>query len=368
MNGGMSSAITGSSADERVKKIAVLPGDGIGPEVMAESLRVLDSAGERYGFSLEKREALIGGVAIDETGTPLPEKTLQLCRESDAVLLGSVGGPKWDRLPPDKRPELGGLLAIRKALKLYANLRPVKLFPALVPSCPVRLAPGASIDLLTVRELSSGIYFGQPKELSGEKGIDTMVYESSTVRKIVQVAFEAARRRKNKLTSVDKANVLSSSMLWRQVVEEMALDYPDVELDHMYVDNAAMQMILNPGRFDVIVTGNLFGDILSDESAALGGSLGMLPSASLGETVHLYEPSGGSAPDIAGKGIANPIAQILSGAMMLEYSFGMVEAARAIEAAVGKALDSGARTGDIASGEKSITTAEMADQIITALA
>lgn len=352
---------------EMVKRIAVLPGDGIGPEVMKESLRVLDAAGERYGFTLEKQEALIGGAAIDATGSPLPEETLKLCRESDAVLLGSVGGPRWDKLPPAQRPELGGLLAIRKALKLFANLRPVKLFPALLASCPVRLPEGSSIDLLTVRELSSGIYFGQPKELGPDKGIDTMIYEAETVRNIVKVAFEAAGRRRARLTSVDKANVLSSSMLWRQVVEEMAADYPRVELNHMYVDNAAMQLILNPGQFDVVVTGNLFGDILSDESAALGGSLGMLPSASLGESVHLYEPSGGSAPDIAGKGIANPVAQILSGAMMLEYSFGLVEAARGIEGAVGRALDSGARTGDIASGGPSVGTREMADRIIESL-
>jgi 3-isopropylmalate dehydrogenase len=343
-----------------LKSVAVLPGDGIGPEVMKESLPVLEAAGKPFGISFNVEEGLIGGAAFDAAGTPLPEATIELCRRSDAILLGSVGGPKWDNLPPMQRPELGGLLAIRKELKLFANLRSVRLFQALIETCPVRLSPGTEVDLLTVRELSSGIYFGQPKELEEERGIDTMIYEKPVVQRIVKVAFEAAARRRKKLTSVDKANVLSASMLWRKVVNEISSDYSDVELDHMYVDNAAMQLILNPGRFDVIVTGNLFGDILSDESAALAGSLGMLPSASLGEEVHLYEPSGGSAPDIAGKGVANPIAQILSGAMMFEYSFGMVEAARALESAVEKALNDGYRTADIAYGKPSVGTKEMA--------
>ncbi len=349
------------------KKIAVLPGDGIGPEVMTESLRVMNAAAALYGFSLDTVEGLIGGAAIDAEGTPLPAATVELCRKSDAVLLGSVGGPKWDNLPPMQRPELGGLLAIRKELKLFANLRPVRLYPALSAQCPVRIPAGKEVNLLTVRELSSGIYFGEPKRLEEERGIDTMVYETGTVERIAKLAFEAAARRRGKLTSVDKANVLSASMLWRGVVSRMAGDYPDVGLDHMYVDNAAMQLILNPARFDVIVTGNLFGDILSDESAALAGSLGMLPSASIGESVHLYEPSGGSAPDIAGKGIANPIAQILSGAMMLEYSFGMVDAARAIEAAVERTLNAGVFTADIAGERSSVGTAAMADSIIAAL-
>lgn len=345
-------------------KIAVLAGDGIGPEVMEQSLRVLDAAADRFGCEMVYKEAYIGGAAIDACGTPLPRETVELCQGSDAVLLGSVGGPKWDKLPPAQRPELGGLLAIRKAMKLYANLRPVRLYPALAKSSPLRIKEGQSIDLLTVRELSSGIYFGEPKKLEEERGLDTMVYDSKTVQKILPLAFEAARRRRGRLTSVDKANVLSASMLWRKNVQELAPSYPDVELQHMYVDNAAMQMILHPEQFDVIVTGNLFGDILSDESAALGGSLGLLPSASIGEGVNLYEPSGGSAPDIAGKGVANPIAQILSCAMMLEYSFGLSDAARLIEAAVETALDRGCLTADIAGDKTAVGTLECADELI----
>lgn len=348
-------------------RVAVLPGDGIGPEVMTESLRVLKAAGKKYDIAMEFNQALIGGAAIDATGSPLPDETLDLCRSADAVLLGSVGGPKWDNLPPKQRPELGGLLAIRKALKLYANLRPVRLYPALFDQCPVRIPSGSGVDLLTVRELSSGIYFGEPKELDESHGLDTMLYEAETVSRIAKVAFEAAARRRGTLTSVDKANVLSASILWRTVVAKMGADYPSVALNHMYVDNAAMQLILNPGGFDVVVTGNLFGDILSDESAALAGSLGMLPSASIGESVNLFEPSGGSAPDIAGKGIANPIAQILSGAMMFEYSFDRVDAARAVEAAIEAALNDGVRTGDVAGGGPSVGTREMADAVIERL-
>jgi 3-isopropylmalate dehydrogenase len=278
-----------------------------------------------------------------------------------------VGGPRWDDLPREQRPELGGLLALRKRLGLYANLRPVRLYPALREQCPVRIPPERTVDLLTVRELSSGIYFSEPKELDERRGLDTMVYERGTVERIAEVAFEAAGRRRGRVTSVDKANVLSASMLWRQTVKEVAARYPQVELDHLYVDNAAMQLILYPGRFDVIVTGNLFGDILSDESAALSGSLGMLPSASLGDTVSLYEPSGGSAPDIAGKGVANPIAQVLSGAMMLEHSFGLAEAARAIEQAVEAAVEAGFRTADIAGGGAAVGTREMSEAVIERL-
>jgi len=349
------------------KRVAVLPGDGIGPEVMTESLRVLDAAAAKHGLSLHYEEALIGGAALDATGVPLPEETVYLCLKSDAILLGSVGGPKWDKLDPALRPERGGLLALRKRLGLYANLRPVRLYPCLAETCPVRLAPGTTVDLLTVRELSSGAYFGEPRVLDDEHGLDTMAYDAPTVRRIAAVGFAAAARRGGRLTSVDKANVLASSMLWRKVVQTMAADWSGVALDHMYVDNAAMQLILKPAHFDVIVTENLFGDILSDESAALAGSLGMLPSASLGGAVHLYEPAGGSAPDLAGKGVANPIAQILSAAMMLEYSFDMMDAARAIETAVEEALVAGFRTADIAAGGPAVGTKEMADAIIARL-
>ncbi len=345
--------------------IAVLSGDHIGPEVMNEALKVLDAAASIEGFSLNYSKALIGGAAIDATGTPLPKETMELCLSSGAVFLGSVGGPAWDHLPPEKRPEVGGLLATRKALELFANLRPVKLYPELASNSPLNFrGKEASVDILTVRELTGGVYFGEPKSLSDEEGLDTMVYRKWEVERIVKAAFEAASKRSGKVCSVDKANVLRSSMLWRKTVEQMVGDYPGIRLSHMYVDNAAMQLILNPAQFDVIVTGNLFGDILSDESAALAGSLGMLPSASLGSSVHLFEPSGGSAPDIAGKGIANPLAQILSGAMMLEYSFGENKAANRIYKAVEKAIADGLRTGDIAGpGEKTVGTVEMGDAV-----
>ncbi len=284
--------------------IAVLSGDHIGPEVMKEAVKVLDAVAASEGFSLNYTEALIGGAAIDATGGPLPAETLELCKKSGAVLLGSVGGPKWDHLPPEKRPEVGGLLAMRKSLGLFANLRPVKLYPELAAGCPLKpREDGKTVDILTVRELTGGVYFGEPKSLSDEEGLDTMVYRKDEVERILNVAFDAAGRRKGRVCSVDKANVLRSSMLWRSVAVKMGEKHPEIKLSHMYVDNAAMQLILNPGQFDVIVTGNLFGDILSDESAALAGSLGMLPSASLGASVNLFEPSGGSAPDIAGKGL-----------------------------------------------------------------
>jgi 3-isopropylmalate dehydrogenase len=331
-----------------VHRIAVLPGDGIGPEVMEASLLVLDQVGKKSGVDFHYRRALIGGAALDATGDPLPEETLEVCRSSEAVLLGSVGGPKWDRLPPEKRPERGGLLALRKQLSLFANLRPVRVYPQIAHLSPLkesRVADG--VDLLTVRELSGGIYFGEPKMRDENHGMDTMVYDAETVKRIAVVAFETARRRRGLVTSVDKANVLYTSLLWRDVVEDTGKKYPDVKLEHMYVDNAAMQLILNPGRFDVILTGNLFGDILSDESAAIPGSLGVLPSASLGPEIHLYEPAGGSAPDIAGQGKANPVAQILSIALMCEYSFGMNEEAEAIRAAVEGCIVDGIMTADL---------------------
>ena len=345
--------------------IAVLAGDYIGPEVMREALKVLDAVAESEGIRFNYTRALIGGAAIDATGRPLPEETLQLCKKSDAVLLGSVGGPDWDHLPPEKRPELGGLLAARKALKLFANLRPVKLYPELLSGCPLNFRGDApALDILTVRELSGGVYFGEPKSLSDHRGIDTMIYHEDEVHRILRVAFEAAAGRKKRICSVDKANVLHSSILWRKTARKMAADYPEIHLSHMYVDNAAMQLILNPSQFDVIVTGNLFGDILSDESAALAGSLGMLPSASLGPSVHLFEPSGGSAPDIAGKGIANPLAQILSAAMMLEHSLAEKKAAKRIHKAVEQALRDGCRTRDIAlPGKKAMGTMAMGDAV-----
>jgi 3-isopropylmalate dehydrogenase len=355
--------------DRKRMDIAVLPGDGIGPEVMTVALKVLGAAADRFGLDFEFRNGLIGGAAIDACGSPLPEETWELCSRSKAVLLGSIGGPKWDHLPAGQKPEIGGLMALRKKLKLFANLRPVVLhpeLPELSPLSPLRLGKG--IDLITVRELSSGIYFGEPRFDNDEEALDSMRYRRPEIERIACVAFETARKRRRKVTSVDKANVLHTSMLWRRTVVRIAADYPDVELDHLYVDNAAMQMILNPGRFDVILTENLFGDILSDESAALCGSLGMLPSASLGESIHLYEPAGGSAPDIAGRGIANPIAQILSAALMLEFSFGESSAAAAIRQAVSRAVGKGCRTADIsAAGQVSLSTVRMGDAVIAEL-
>jgi 3-isopropylmalate dehydrogenase len=349
--------------------VAVLPGDGIGPEVMAEALNVLEAVGRKYGFTCEFKEGYVGGAAYDRFETPLPQETLELCHSCDAVLLGSVGGPKWDHLPPQLKPELGGLLALRKHLKLYANLRPVKLFDALKQSSPLSqtlLTDG--IDLLTVRELAGGIYFAQPKQLDENQGMDTMSYSREEVTRIAHVAFKMARKRRKQVASVDKANVLYSSMLWRETVTRVGENYPDVQLQHLYVDNAAMQMILNPNGFDVILTTNLFGDILTDESAAICGSLGVLPSASLGETRHLFEPAGGSAPDIAGKGIANPIAQILSAALMLDYSFGLVEASANIYQAVDLVLNQGYRTPDIAlSNSGTVSTSQLGNLICEAI-
>jgi 3-isopropylmalate dehydrogenase len=342
-------------------RIAVLPGDGIGPEVMDEALKVLDAVQKAFGFSCRRAHALIGGAALDAEGHPLPKETVEACLSSDAVLLGSVGGPKWDGYEPALRPERGGLLALRKRLELYANLRPVKLLPELADLSPLKSERiGGGVDLLTVRELSGGIYFGEPKAFEADHGFDTMHYRSETIERIARLAFETAEKRSGRLCSVDKANVLSVSLLWRKTVDDLRKEYPAVELEHMYVDNAAMQLMLKPTQFDVICTGNLFGDILSDESAALVGSLGLLPSASLGKTVHLYEPAGGSAPDIAGKGIANPIAQILSVALMCRYSFGREDAAKALEEAVDDTLHNGVRTADLAGagGSEPVGTAE----------
>ncbi len=354
-------------------KIAVLPGDGIGPEVMAEAVKVLNTVQGKFDVAFEMTNANVGGIAIDEDGKALPEATVDVCRAADAVLFGSVGGPKWESLPPDDQPERGALLPLRKIFGLYCNLRPAILFPALTENSSLKKeVVEGGFDILVVRELTGGIYFAQPKGIEGEgaerTGFDTMKYSDAEIERISHVGFQAARKRGGKLCSIDKANVLSTSVLWREVVERVAKEYPDVELTHMYVDNAAMQLCRWPKQFDVLLCGNMFGDILSDEAAMLTGSLGMLPSASLAEgTFGLYEPSGGSAPDIAGQGIANPIAQILSAAMMLRYSFGMTDAAEQVEKAVEKALTDGFRTGDIyqgQAGEEKVNTVEMGAAII----
>jgi 3-isopropylmalate dehydrogenase (EC 1.1.1.85) len=337
-------------------RIAVLPGDGIGPEVIEQALLVLEQVGRKFGHVFRFTTLLAGGCAIDATGNPLPEETLDECRRSDAVLLGAVGGPKWDNLPGDIRPE-AGLLALRGGLGLFANLRPAVLNRELRDACPLRPdIVGESMDIMVVRELTGGIYFGQRGRRTGKMGeeaFDTECYSEGEIERIARVAFEVARKRRKKVTSVDKANVLESSRLWREVVTKVANDYPDVTLEHMYVDNAAMQLVRNPRQFDVIVTSNMFGDILSDEASMITGSIGMLPSASLGEgSFGLYEPIHGSAPDIAGKDKANPLATILSAAMMLRYTMHLEEEAMAVENAVNRVLEEGYRTADIMSTGK----------------
>ena len=365
----------------RPHRITVLAGDGIGPEVMTEALRVLDAVQSGFGFQVSHTAHLVGGAAIDATGHPLPKETVTACEQADAILFGSVGGPKWESLPPDIQPERGALLPLRKHFGLFANLRPGVCLPALTHASPVKqelIADG--FDVLCVRELTGGVYFGSPKGRHEENGepvaLDTMIYKKSEIERIARVAFTAAMSRSKRLLSVDKANVLASSVLWRETVIEIAKEFPDVELSHMYVDNAAMQLIRRPGSFDVLVTENLFGDILSDEMAMISGSLGMLPSASLGKQndnglyFGMYEPSGGSAPDIAGQGIANPIAQILSLAMLLRFSLGETAAATTIENAVAQTIADGFRTGDIATGRDSETrvgTTAMGDAILARL-
>jgi 3-isopropylmalate dehydrogenase len=365
----------------RTYQIAVLAGDGIGPEVMAEARRVLAAVEKKFNLGFAFTEARVGGMAIDHDGHALPEATLKVCRESDAILFGSVGGPKWESLPPNEQPERAALLPLRKHFGLFANLRPAVCFPELTHASPVKESiVSGGFDVLCVRELTGGLYFGQPKGLHVENGepvaVDTMVYRKSEIERIAHVAFRAAQGRGKKLTSIDKANVLENGVLWRKTVNEIAKQYPDVTLNHLYVDNAAMQLIKNPKGFDVVLAENLFGDILSDEMAMITGSLGMLPSASLGAASKvnpqlffgLYEPSGGTAPDIAGKGIANPIAQILSASMLLRYSLGESEAAAAIEAAVRKVIDAGYRTGDIfTEGTKRVGTSGMGEAIAAAL-
>jgi 3-isopropylmalate dehydrogenase len=351
------------------KNIAVIRGDGIGPEIVSEAIKVLDAVAQKYGHNFEYKEVLMGGCAIDAAGVPLPDETVEICRQSDSVLLGAVGGPKWDTLPGDLRPEKG-LLGIRAALGLYANLRPAVLFASLKDACPLKPGiTGNGIDMLIVRELTGGIYFGERGRRTGKNGdeaYDTECYSVGEIERIGRTAFEAAVKRSGKLTSIDKANVLESSRLWREVMHRLAPEYPQVALEDMLVDNAAMQLVRNPGRFDVIVTSNLFGDILSDEASMITGSIGMLPSASIGSgSLGLYEPIHGSAPDIAGQGKANPIATILSAAMMLRFSFGLNDEADAVELAVQTVLESGLRTADIigAGGIRLVGTAEMGTEI-----
>jgi 3-isopropylmalate dehydrogenase len=353
-------------------KIAILPGDGIGPEIMAQAIKVLEAL-RSDGLKIETEQAPVGGAGYDAAGEPLPAATLQLARQADAVLFGAVGGPQYDTLPRAKRPEQG-LLALRKELGLFANLRPAVLYPELAQASTLKADVVAGLDIMILRELTGDIYFGQPRGRrqtgSGEReAFDTMRYTESEIRRIARVGFDTAMKRGRKLCSVDKANVLDTSILWREVVNEVAQEYPQVELSHMYVDNAAMQLVRAPRQFDVIVTGNMFGDILSDAAAMLTGSLGMLPSASLGENRKgLYEPVHGSAPDIAGKDIANPIAAILSAAMLLRYSFERGDDAARIESAVRAVLARGYRTADIAQpGTRKVGTKEMGDAIVAAL-
>lgn len=357
--------------------IAVLAGDGIGPEVMREALKVLGVASDKFGFSFEAHEKLVGGCAIDACGKPLPEDTLRACEASDAILFGSVGGPKWDHLPSKDRPEAGALLPLRKHFKLFCNFRPAKIYKGLERLSPLRADISAKgFDMLCVRELTGGIYFGQPKGREGagreEHAFDTEIYYRYEIERIARIAFEAAMMRRRKVTSIDKSNVLQSSVLWRETVKEVARDYPEVELDNLYIDNATMQLIKAPSQFDVMLCSNMFGDILSDECAMITGSMGMLPSASLGEGgFGLFEPSGGSAPDIAGQNVANPVAQILSAALMLRYAFKETEAATAIERAVECVLESGRVTADLASGNPDaqvLTTDQMGQAVADALA
>lgn len=355
------------------KKVLVLPGDYIGPEIMAEAVKVLDAVNARFGLGIELEYGLLGGAALDECGVPLPDETLARAREVDAILLGAVGGPKWDGVERHLRPERG-LLAIRSELQLFGNLRPAILYPQLAGASSLKPEIVAGLDILIVRELTGGIYFGEPRGIrtleNGEReGYNTYKYSESEVRRIAHLAFDLARKRDSRVCSVDKSNVLEATVLWREVMEEVATEYPDVELSHIYVDNAAMQLVMNPKQFDVMVTGNMFGDILSDAAAMLTGSIGMLPSASLDQAGRgMYEPCHGSAPDIAGQGKANPLATILSVAMMLRYTLASPEAAAAIEDAVSAVLDQGLRTPDIHSeGTTVVSTTEMGDAVLAAV-
>nr|WP_106779019.1 3-isopropylmalate dehydrogenase [Lysinibacillus timonensis] len=346
------------------KKITVLPGDGIGPEVVTSAVRVLQAIGKRYKHEFHLTYATIGGAAIDQFNNPLPDETIAACQDSDAILLGAVGGPKWDNNPPELRPEKG-LLKIRKTFDLFANLRPVKAFPSLLGASPLKREVAENVDLMIVRELTGGIYFGEKKR-SDSKASDLNIYTRAEIERIVDNAFEMARLRRGKLCSVDKANVLETSRLWREVVEEKKAQYPDVEVEHNLVDSVAMKLITNPGHYDVVVTDNMFGDILSDEASVITGSLGVLPSASIrGDNFGLYEPVHGSAPDIAGQGKANPAATILSVAMMLRYSFGLKEEAAEIERAVSAVFEDGYFTADLAKGDaRPLTTDEWTNRVI----
>lgn len=354
-----------------MKKIAVLPGDGIGPEVMAEAVKVLDALKSKCTLDLQYEFADVGGIAIDRHGQALPKSTLEICERADSILFGSVGGPKWEGLPPEKQPERASLLPLRRHFDLFCNLRPAKVYKALTASSPLRPdIVGDGFDMVCVRELTGDIYFGQPKGRDGsgleERAFDTMVYSRREIQRIARAAFLLAQSRRKKVTSIDKANVLTTMVLWREVVVEVAREFPEVALEHLYIDNATMQVLRRPLDFDVLLAGNMFGDIISDECAMLTGSMGMLPSGSLNESKFgMYEPAGGSAPDIAGKGIANPLAQILSAAMMLRYSLDLPRAADLIETAVGNVLGQGLRTIDIATDKsRAIGTTQIGDAIV----
>ena len=359
--------------NSRSYNIAVLAGDGIGPEVMREAEKVLDTIERKHGIRLQRKAYDVGGAAFESHGTPLPLSTLRGCERSDAILFGSVGGSKWQQLPPKQQPERGALLPLRQHFQLFCNLRPARIHAGLDTFSPLRTDIAKNgFDIVIVRELTGGIYFGEPKGRAGEGAqeyaFDTELYHRFEIERVARVGFETARQRSNKLCSVDKSNVLQSSILWREVVNEISQDYPEISLTHMYIDNAAMQLIRDPAQFDVMLCSNLFGDILSDECAMLTGSMGILPSASINEyKFGLYEPAGGSAPDIAGKNIANPIAQILSAALMLRYSFGEEQAARDIEAAVSLALQQGKVTTDLAGNKAALSTTQMGDCIVKLL-
>lgn len=348
-------------------QIAVLPGDGIGVEIVPQAVKALEAISEKYGHSFNFIQGLVGGAAYDVKGHPLPDETLQLCERSDAVLLGAIGGPKWDDLPVELRPEAGALLPLRKELALYANLRPCIVFPSLMHASTLKEEVLQGVDILVIRELTGGLYFGEKsreKTADGQKATDVLTYSTYEIERIARFAFDAARQRQRKLCSVDKANVLESSRLWRETVMDLAREYPDVEVTHMYVDNCSMQLIRNPRQFDVIVTENMFGDILTDEASMLTGSIGMLPSASIGGEVGLYEPAHGSAPDIAGQNKANPLATILSAALLLRYSLKLEKEAQTVEQAVQQVIDEGYRTPDLAEpGKKILGTNEMGDLV-----
>jgi 3-isopropylmalate dehydrogenase len=352
-------------------KITLLPGDGIGPEIVDATRQVLETVARKYGHSFMFSTHLIGGIAIDETGVPLPDDTIVACRSADAVLLGAVGGPKWDDPTATVRPEQG-LLGMRKALKLFANVRPVKLFRGLEAASPLKAERLRGVDIVFIRELTGGIYFGQPKGKETRDGLrvgfDTMVYDENEIRRIVELAFAVAKKRGKRVTSIDKSNVLQAMQVWREVASEVGREHPDVALEHQLVDSAAMRLVTEPAAFDVIVSGNMFGDILSDEGAVLTGSLGLLPSASLGEgRLGVYEPIHGSAPDIAGRGVANPLGTILSAAMLLRHSLDLDNEAQAIEDAVQKVLDNGLRTADLGGGSNSLSTTQMAHAVMGAI-